>query len=83
MTTKKKRKKKAGEWMDAVAASVGKFIHIETGDGVSREGKLTGLRTREIIMNGKPVDMPIAIELNGDPNDFIDFEVIFRFDIDN
>lgn len=79
---KKSRKKKAGEWMDIVQASVGKFVHLETRDGVHREGKLTGLRTREIIMNGEPVEMPIALELNGDPNDFIDFEVIGRFDFD-
>lgn len=78
----KKRKKKAGAWIDLVSASVGKFVHLETGDGIEREGKLTGLRTREMFVNGECVDVPTAIELNGDPNDFVDFGFIARFDID-
>jgi hypothetical protein len=78
----KKRKKKPGAWIDVVASSVGKFIHLETHDGVFREGKLTGLRMREIHLNGEEVEMPIAVELNGDPSDYIDFGAIFRFDVD-
>lgn len=82
MATKRKRKKKPGAWIDMVDGSIGKFIHLETGDGVHREGKLTGLRTREMIFNGEEVDVPIAVELNGDPNDYIEFSVIHRLDVD-
>lgn len=78
----KKKRKKAGAWIDTMSGAIGKFVHLETGDGVHREGKLTGLRTREIKMNGEDVDLPVAVELNGDPNDYIDFRTITTFDID-
>lgn len=76
------KKKKTGKWLDLVESSVGKFIHFETTDGVHREGKLSGLRTREIEINGKVMNYLTALELNGDPNDFVEFELIRRIVID-
>lgn len=80
--TKKKAKKKIGMVIGRVTESLGRFIHLETTDGVAREGKLTGLRTQEVILNGQTLDMPVALELNGDPNDFIMLLQIYRLDID-
>lgn len=77
-----KKKNKPGMWIDQLSEAVGKNIHLETMEGVFREGKLTGLRMRDIEMNGKAVDYPEAIELNGDPTDYIDFILIRRITID-
>ena len=76
------KKNRPGMWIDQLFEAVGKNIHLETMEGVFREGKLTGLRMRDIEMNCKAVDYPEAIELNGDPTDYIDFILIRRITID-
>lgn len=78
----KKTKKTRGAWIGEVIGSVGRYIHIETTDGVFREGKLTGLRTRDVMFNGQEAQLPVAVELNGDPNDFIDLSVVHSMEID-
>ena len=82
MATKKTRKKRAGAWLDMLNDAVGKFMHIETFDGVHREGKLSGLRTREIEVNGEIWDIPTAIEFNDEQSDYIEINLVQRFDID-
>ncbi len=79
---KKAKKKRPGLWIDQIAESIGRPVRLETTDGSNREGRLSGLRYREMIVNGKPLDVMIALELNGDPSDFIDFHIIRRLDID-
>lgn len=81
-TKKPTRKKRPGQWIDELVEAVGRNIHLETMEGVHREGKLTGLRMRDVEMNGKPVDYPEAVELNGDPTDYIDFVLVRRITID-
>lgn len=76
------RKKRPGQWIDKLVDAVGRNIHLETMEGVFREGKLTGLRMRDLEMNGKRVDYPEAIEFNGDPTDYIDFVLVRRITID-
>ncbi len=65
-----------GKWIDDIFNSVGKFIHLETKDGVRREGKITGLRTRHITFNDRRVELVDEIELNGDPTDCVQMSVI-------
>lgn len=78
----KKKKKRAGQWIDDIAAAIGRNIHLETSDGVLREGRFTGLGTREIEINGEARDVPDRFELNGDPSDWIEFGLIKRMTID-
>jgi len=70
------------KWLDVILNSIDKFIHIETHDGVVREGKLTGIRTRQIVVNGNELDYIEGVELNGDPSDNIEFCLIKAIDID-
>jgi hypothetical protein len=60
-----------GEWIDSLVASTGSMVNLETIDGASRTGMLTGLRTQQIKWNGQKVLLPTELELNGDPNDLI------------
>lgn len=78
----KKKKKRPGQWIDDVHGAIGRHVHLETSDGLIREGRLTGLGTREIEINGEPREIPNRIELNGDPNDYIDFGTVARMTID-
>lgn len=79
---KSKKKRRPGLWLDELAASVGRFIHVETKEGVLREGKLTGIRYEDLEINGKKRDVLTALELDGDPSDYIDFSVMRRITID-
>lgn len=79
---KRQRQRRPGKWIDEVLASVGKHVHLETSDGVLREGRFTGLGCREIQINGQAREYPSRIELNGDPSDYIDFSLISRMTID-
>jgi hypothetical protein len=77
-----KKKKRPGQWIDDVVAAIGRNVHLETGDGVVREGRFTGLGWREIEINGKTLEYPARVELNGDPSDYVDFPLIVRMNID-
>lgn len=62
---------------------VGKvFVHLETRDGIHREGKLTGIRCRTILHNGGNVDLLDEMELNGDPTDTVSMDSIARLDVE-
>lgn len=78
----RKKKKRAGQWIDDVAAAIGRNVHLETSDGVLREGRFTGLGMREIEINGELRDVPDRVELNGDPSDWVEFGLIKRMTID-
>lgn len=71
MPPKKKTMKVTGEWIDQIVAATGQYIRLETSDGIRREGRLSGLRTRELKWEGAKVLIPIEVELNGDPNDTV------------
>jgi hypothetical protein len=79
---KKKKKTRPGQWIDDVTAAIGHHVHLETGDGVVREGRFTGLACREIEINGQVREVPSRVELNGDPSDYVDFPLIVRMNID-
>jgi hypothetical protein len=78
----KKTKTRAGQWIDDVVGAIGRHVHLETTDGVLREGRFTGLGMREIQVNGQTREVPNRVELNGDPSDYVDFGLIARITID-
>ena len=58
-----------GQWINKINEAVGKNFALETTDGVTRSGKISGLTHESFKLNGNTVDMPVEIEINGDPND--------------
>jgi len=72
---------RAGTWIDQIMDSVGRHFWVETSDGVVREGKISGITTRSMSMNDQSVEMPIEIEVNGDPNDRIPLDRMARFKV--
>lgn len=73
--------RKICDWLNELGDATGEFIRMETSDGVIREGKVTGLRTREIQVNGEQELIPTEVELNGDPNDTVPLDRLIRIDI--
>jgi hypothetical protein len=68
-------------WDVEIKPMVGQFAHAETTDGVFREGKITGVRTYEVPINGTKFIVPLAFELNGDPNDVIEFKQLAKLSL--
>ena len=66
---KKKTKICNGEWIDKLMSSIGSFVVMRTSEGVERCGRISGFKMRNFEFNGKLVDIPSEIELNGDPYD--------------
>lgn len=77
-----KKKKRPGQWMDDVHDAIGRHVHVELSDGGQREGRFTGMGTREIVINGQSRECPTRIEFNGDPTDFVDIDLVVRMTID-
>lgn len=67
-----------GWFIELLHDSTGKFINIETTDGLIREGRVSGLRLRSLMVNNVSVDFIEEIELNGDPTDCIPINRIGR-----
>lgn len=53
---------------------VGKHAHLETKDGIRREGRISAIVMKSFKLDGQTVDVPGAFELNGDPVDLIPVE---------
>lgn len=70
-----------GKWIDDLVRAIGQHIRIETRDGLEREGRLSGIQARTIKWNGKDVDLPEDIELNGDSYDRIPLDRIASFEV--
>lgn len=70
-----------GQWIDELVGSVGEFTDLETTDGVRREGRISGFQMKKMVFNGIDVDIPIEVELNGDPNDRIPISRIGKINI--
>ena len=81
MARTKKVKTIMGAWIDELVRSTGQHIRLETRDGVVREGRLSGLRSRTIKWNGKGVEILEEVELNGDPYDVVPLNRIATFDL--
>lgn len=63
-------------WDIDMRPAVGQFCFIETLEGVIREGRITGVRTKQIKINKQVYDLPECLELNGDTGDQIGFDRI-------
>jgi hypothetical protein len=74
-------KSNGGKWIEELINSVGEYIRLETSDGIQREGRISGFAMRHILFNEVDVDIPIEIELNGDPNDKVPLERINKINI--
>ena len=70
-----------GAWIDELVNSTGQYVRLETRDGVVREGRLSGLGSRTLMWNGKPVEILEEVELNGDPFDKIALDSIATFEL--
>jgi hypothetical protein len=73
---------KPGNWIDKLVESVGEFMSLETTDGILREGRISGFTYRSFILNGDEVQLPIEIEVNGDPSDRIPIDRIAKIDLE-
>jgi hypothetical protein len=80
MASSKKRPK--GQWIDDLWNAAGEqFVRVETAGGTERSGKLSGIRTRTIKFNGEDQEIPIELELNGDPTDTVPLNVLVKIDL--
>jgi hypothetical protein len=68
------------KWMEDIFANVGQFVRLETIDGVNREGRMSGLRLRQLELNGKTVEIITELELNGDPTDCVEIYRVAKLD---
>jgi hypothetical protein len=73
--------KPMGFWIDVLVQSVGKYIKLESNDGIRREGRLSSLENEIIIFNGEEVELIKELQLNNDPFDSVPFERVKEFEI--
>jgi hypothetical protein len=73
--------KPMGFWIDVLVQSVGKYIKLETKDGIRREGRLSSLENEIIIFNDEEVELIKELQLNNDPFDSVPFERVKEFEI--
>lgn len=62
--------------------ATGGWIHVETRYGTIREGRLSGWTLATIEINGVDTQLPLALELNGDPADTIRLVDVVKLDVD-
>ena len=74
--------KSIGKWIDQLMSAVGKYVHLETKDGLSRSGKLTGYRTTDIVFNGEKGPIVTELALNNDPTDSLPISQLRSIEID-
>jgi hypothetical protein len=67
--------------MDNLTKCVGKFMNLETIDGIPRKGKITAMVFRDIKFNDQHVSVPSEIQVNGDPHDLIEIGRIQNLNI--
>jgi hypothetical protein len=60
---------------------VGCHAHLETMDGIRREGRISAVRTKSLVIDGEEVTFPASFELNGDPMDEVDLDRLVRVDL--
>ena len=70
-----------GKWIDTLTTSINEFMRLETTDGVHREGRITGFTYRKFEINGDIAELPIEIEINGDPSDRVPLDRVLRMTI--
>ena len=73
--------KATADLIGQLLTSVGHYVHLETVDGMRREGKVTAFTTRRMDFNGRPLDWPDELELNADPQDHIPLARVLRLTV--
>lgn len=73
--------KNVGNWVDKLLDSLDCYATLETSDGIERSGRISGFEMRIMKFNKKPIEVPIQIELNGDPNDKIPLDRIVSLEV--
>ena len=77
-----KRADLTGRWDVDIGYLVGLIADIETHDGaVRRNARISGLRMRELQVNGETWPVPFAIELNDDGADVLPLEHLKRMEL--
>lgn len=61
-----------GSWINDVIGHIGQYVNLETQDGCRRGGRVTGVRCHDMLINGIQRSVPVAVELNDDPNDAVE-----------
>jgi hypothetical protein len=72
----------SGDWIVDLVHSVGQYIRFETTDGVFRKGRLSSVKMRDFLWNGKKISIPVAIELDGDSADATPFDRLASFGLE-
>ena len=73
--------KRSGNWISRLIESVDKNMNLETVDGVSRGGRISGITFRKFTFNEREQQVPEEIELNGDPNDRVPLDRILWINV--
>jgi hypothetical protein len=68
-------------WDIDLEALVGCNAHIETKDGIKREGRISNIKMSSLVIGDEEVERPEALELNGDSGDIIGFDRLVRVDL--
>jgi hypothetical protein len=64
------------DWDIDLSGLVGEFCHIETNEGSIRDGRISGFQEKPFKINNTQYRLPLALELNGDKEDLIEFSQI-------
>lgn len=67
-----------GSWINDVLGHVGNYVNLETRDGGQRGGRVTGVKSQGIYINGVRRELPVAVELNDDPGDAVELARIVK-----
>ena len=73
--------RKVGNNITRLLGAVDSWIHLETKHGVRREGRLSGWTCDTLKLNEVDIQLPIALELNGDPHDVVRLSDIKSLDL--
>jgi hypothetical protein len=69
------------KWLVDLRPLEGASVVLETRDGVKRSGRITRVVMQTFKLGRREISMPLAVELNGDPGDRIEFGNVARFDV--
>ena len=64
------------KWDIDLAGMIDGFAAFETKDGVIREGRISQIRYEPVLINTVEHLIPYGFELNGDPLDLVEIQMI-------
>lgn len=63
-------------WSIILDKLLGEEVMVETLEGIQRKGKLSGVKYQDLDLFGRKVQIPIAVELNEDPQEAMTLQQI-------